>query len=99
MSSDDEDSVIKNFLGDEPRAAEWRAMRKALVERLAALRKTLQAEAEAGAEPVRLRTLDSRITAMKKQAAALETEEAISRFVEDSLLVTIAKAMPEEIEE
>lgn len=97
--ANDVESVVQDFFGDEPRAEEWRVLRHALKERLTALRATRQAEAESGAEPARLRILDSQIAAMRKQAAALETEEAISRFVEDSLLVTLAKSMPEEDED
>ena len=97
--TDEADEAIREFLGDTPRAAEWRALREALSERLAALKATREAEAQAGSEPARLRTLDSQIAALRKQVATLQTEEVVSQFVEDSLMVTIAKSMPEEIGE
>ena len=91
--------VIQDFLGNNPRAAEWRALRQALSERLLALRRLRRQEAEAGADSTRLHALDLQIAAADRQVAALETEEAVSQFVEDSIMVTLAKAGPLEDEE
>ena len=96
MSQYDTEQVIEEFLGDTPRADEWRALRKALLERLQALRHQRRQEHDAGAEAPRLRALDTQIASLDRQVAALETEEAVSQFVEDSIKVTIAKSMPEE---
>ncbi len=95
----DTEQVIQEFLGENPRAAEWRAMRQALAERLTALRRQRREEESAGAEAARLRSLDVQVAALERQVAALETEEAVSQFVEDSIKVTLARSQPEDEEE
>lgn len=99
MSMHDTERVIQEFLGDNPRATEWRALRHALSERLAAVRLQQRQETEAGADSTRLRALEAQATTLRRQVAALETEEAVTRFVEDSIKVTLAKSQPEEDEE
>ncbi len=95
MSLHGTERVIQDFLGDNPRAAEWRALRQALGERLRALRRQRHLEAEDGADDKRLHTIDMQIGALDRQVAALETEEAVSQFIEDSIKGTVAKSMDE----
>lgn len=94
----DTEQVIQEFLGENPRAAEWRAMRQALTERLTALRRQRREEEISGADAARLRVLDTQVGALERQVAALETEEAVSQFVEDSIKVAVARAMPDDEE-
>jgi hypothetical protein len=91
--------VIQDFLGENPRATEWRALRQALADRLTALRRQRRQEAEAGGAPTRLQALDTQIATLDRQVAALETEEAVAQFVEDSLKVTLGRSMPGEEED
>lgn len=98
MSMHETERVIQDFLGDNPRAAQWRALRQALAERLTALRRQRRLEAQSEAPAARLKALDSQIAALDRQVAALETEEAVARFVEDSIKVTLARSLPEEEE-
>lgn len=80
-----EEQAIEQFLGDQPRAEEWARMRRTLLARLHRLteeRDTLPPDARAG--------LEARLKAMREQVAALEKEELITRFVEDSVRVTLA---------
>ena len=80
-----EDETIREFLGERPAAAELRGWRDALERRLEAL------------EGDRTRTtgpaaasLESKIAQLKRQITALQEEEAITQFVEDSVRVTLA---------
>ncbi len=99
MSIHETERVIQDFLGEHPRATEWRALRQALSERLLALRRQRRQEGETGADAPRLHALDLQIGSLDRQVAALETEEAVSQFVENSLRVTLAKSAPDEGEE
>jgi hypothetical protein len=81
----DEKKAVRDFLGERPDAAQWRQWRETLVERLRRLR-AQQAAAPAEARP----ELDARIAELKKQIAALEQEELVTEFIEDSVRVTLA---------
>ena len=91
MSQHDTERIIEEFLGEHPRADEWRALRRSLEERLLGLRRQRQREAADGADADRLTTLDAQIIGLDRQVAALETEEAVAQFVEDSLKFTLAQ--------
>jgi hypothetical protein len=91
----DQDEIIEDFLGDSPRAAQWRLLRESLLDRLNAFLKqrddTTDAEALAG--------LHKQIATIRKQVAALEVEEVATQFVEDSIKVILAKPRAEEEDE
>ena len=91
MSHHDTERIIGEFLGEHPRAEEWRALRQALEDRLLGLRRQRQREADDDATPERLASLDAQVTALDRQVATLETEEAVAKFVEDSLKFTLAQ--------
>lgn len=91
MSQHDTERIIGEFLGEHPRASEWRTLRQALEDRLIGLRRQRQREEEDGALPERLAALDTQITAMDRQVATLETEEAVAQFVEESIKFTLAQ--------
>ena len=91
MSQHDTERIIGEFLGEHPRAAEWRALRQALEDRLIGLRRQRQREAEEEAPADRLASLDAQVAALDRQVATLETEEAVAKFVEDSIKFTLAQ--------
>ena len=80
--------ILDEFLGDTPRATEWRALREALRDRLRAMLHARELETE----PSALASLETQIAALRKQVAALETEEVVAQFVEDSIKASLARA-------
>jgi hypothetical protein len=89
----DEDEVIEEFLGDNPRARELRLMRGALEQRLSMVRREL----ERAADERERRQLQSRIAELQQQIAAIRQEEAITSFVEDSVRGSLHKAAIEDM--
>ncbi len=94
MSLHETELIVSEFLGEHPRAEEWRALRQALAGRLSGLRQQRREGADAGLDAPALRGLDTQIAAIERQVATLETEEAVAQFVEDSVRATLAKSMP-----
>lgn len=92
MAMQDEDSVIEEFLGDTPRASQWRALRQSLGERLKGLRAARLLEAQTDPDSEKGTRLDKEIAALERQVAALQTEEVVAEFVENSLHVTLARS-------
>ncbi len=80
--------ILEEFLGDTPRATEWRTLRDALRERLRALVRSRDTETD----PAAAAALETQIAALRKQVAALETEEVVAQFVEDSIKASLARA-------
>jgi hypothetical protein len=81
----DEKKAIRRFLGDRPDSEQWREWRNALEDRL----KRLLAEREAAA-PEEQPHLDARAAELRRQIVALEQEEMVTEFIEDSVRVTLA---------
>lgn len=92
MAAQEDNSVIDEFLGDTPRASQWRALRQSLGERLGGLRQTRALEAQTDQNSETLPRLDKEIAALERQVAALQTEEVVAEFVENSLHVTLARS-------
>lgn len=88
QSSRESGDILEEFLGDTPRATEWRELREALRERLRAMLRSRDAETD----PPALAALETQIAALRKQVAALETEEVVAQFVEDSIKASLARA-------
>ena len=82
---DDQDQVLRDFLGDNPDSRQLREWRGALFQRLTKLKSEL--ETLPPEESARLRR---EVETLRKQIAALDAEEAVTRFVEDSVRVTLA---------
>ena len=87
-----EEDVIDDVLGDNPRASQLRLMRAALKERRVGLRKELEPLTDEGER----NRLLSRIKTLDKQIEALRQEEGVSEFVETSVRVTLSKAALDE---
>ena len=92
MAAQDTDSIVDEFLGDTPRASQWRALRQSLGERLGGLRRTRLLEAQTDPDGEKAARLDKEIAALERQVAALETEEVVAEFVENSLHVALARS-------
>jgi hypothetical protein len=86
MSSVDPDEVIEEFLEGQPRADLWRDLRQTLAERLADAVAARDAVPEG--EPGRI-PLEKRVAELRDQVAALAQEEAVTRFVEDSVRASL----------
>lgn len=80
--------MLEEFLGDTPRAAEWRALRQALRDR----RRGLRGQRAGETDPAAQAALDAQIAALTRQIGTLETEEVVAQFVEDSVLASLARA-------
>ncbi len=81
----DEETVLDEFLGENPRARDLRLMRSALEQRRAMFTRDKargRDEREQAAMSVKIAELD-------KQIAALRQEEEITSFVESSVRVTL----------
>ena len=89
MASEEEEKIIEEFMGNDGRAQQWRAMRESLQDRLKALR----AERASTALPDAIASLDRRIAQIVEQVRVLETEEAVSQFVEDSVRATLRSSV------
>ncbi len=92
--SPDEDELIDEVLGENPRASQLRLMRAALSERRTAFLEELE-RTEDDSERARL---GARIRTLEKQIDALRQEEGITEFVENSVRVTARKAAIDEDE-
>ena len=86
MSHHDTERLIEEFLGERPHADEWQSLREGLEERLRLLRQQRLQESEQGADADRLEFLDKQIVMTDRELATFETEEAVTRFMEDMLL-------------
>lgn len=91
MSNPESEKAIEEFLEGGPRAEEWRAMRQALEGRLSGLHREREQS-----DPEQRAGLDKQIAALKRQVTTLETEEAVTRFVEDQIKISLARADIEE---
>lgn len=77
----EEQQVISEFLGERPRADELREWRSLIGGRIRQLETALQREPNA--------RLERELRGLRQQVAALQREEAITGFVEDSVKVTL----------
>jgi hypothetical protein len=91
----DEEEIIEEFLGENPRARELRLMRTTLEER----RNRFARERAGVSDAHEQNRLDKKIAELDKQIAALRQEEAITTFVEDSVRVTLHTPSAEDLEE
>lgn len=85
------DSLLDTFLEGKPRSETWQRLKESLQQRLDALR--IERDACDKADPG-YDALDRKVKELRQQVAALAEEEAITRFVEDSVLATVARPHP-----
>ena len=85
------DDVINDFLGGKPRANQWRELRLVLEARLADATQQLSATQAGTSEH---KSIQRKVKEMKAQVNALLQEEAISQFVEDSVIATVSRPHP-----
>jgi hypothetical protein len=87
-----EKSPLDEALGNQTRAAEWRSLRKALSERLRALRASRDAATGMDEQIALARQIET----IEAQVDTLRVEEAVAQFVEDSVRYTIAASHMED---
>jgi hypothetical protein len=75
---------LSDYLDDQTRAEQWRKLRMTLVAR----RKELRLARET-ADTEDLNRLDSKIAALTEQISALRVEEAVAKFIEDSVRFSV----------
>jgi hypothetical protein len=83
--ANEEQAAVEEFLGDQPSSAQLRQWRETLLARARRVRQELKE-----ADPAQAPALRARLAEMERQIAALEQEELITEFVEDSVRVTLA---------
>lgn len=88
---DPRDEVIEEFLDGQPRADKWREWEQALRARLADAR---ERHAETAPDSAQRRAWDEKISELKTQVRVLAEEEAITRFVEDSVRNSLSRPRP-----
>ena len=88
----DEDQVIAEVLGENPRARELRLMRVALEYR----RDMFQRECESSKDVPERNSLRTRITELEGQIRAIRQEEEITTFVEGSVRVSLRNSMSQD---
>ena len=90
----DEETVIDGVLGANPRASDLQLMIAALEQRRAAFKRQSERTTEASERT----KLAAKLAELDTQIKALRDEEAITRFVEDSVRVTLHKTSLEDME-
>ena len=90
------DDVIDDFMGGKPRANQWRELRIVLEARLADTKLQLVATSPGSSEH---RSLQRKVKEMTAQVNVLIQEEAVAQFVEDSIIATVSRPHPLEIQD
>ena len=90
----DEEEILDEFMGENPRARELRLMRGALEQR----RSGFARDCERSANERERATMTSKVAELDKQIAAIRQEEEITTFVESSVRVTLNKPAAGELD-
>ncbi|MFM7189041.1 MAG: hypothetical protein ACKO14_14635 [Armatimonadota bacterium] len=90
------DDVIDDFMGGKPRANQWRDLRTVLEIKLADTKMQLVATSPGTSEH---RSIQRKVKEMTAQVNALLQEEAVAQFVEDSIIATVSRPHPLEIQD
>jgi hypothetical protein len=90
------DDVIDDFMGGKPRANQWRELRIVLEARLADTKMQLAVTSPGSREH---RSLQRKVKEMTAQVNVLIQEEAVAQFVEDSIIATVSRPHPLEIQD
>ena len=95
IPASEEEQAIAEVLGENPRALELQLMRQALEQR----RDGMQRDKARTKDPADQTRLQAKIQELGKQIDVLRQEEGITRFVENSVRVTLHRAGGEEFDE
>ena len=90
----DEEEILDEFMGENPRARELRLMRGALEQR----RSGFSRDRERSASEREKSAMSAKITELDRQIAAIRQEEEITTFVEGSVRLTLNKPALGEVE-
>lgn len=90
------DDVIDDFMGGKPRANQWRELRIVLEAKLADTKLQLAVTSPGSSEN---RSLQRKVKEMTAQVNVLIQEEAVAQFVEDSIIATVSRPHPLEIQD
>lgn len=88
------DGPVDEFLNGTPRAETWRELREALTGRLRYASENYDAVKIDQPDDPRLPELKKRLDELKNQVAVLAEEEAVARFVEDSVRASLYRPTP-----
>ena len=86
----DEEQILDEFMGENPRARELRLMRMALEQRRSGFKRE-RARSPEREQPA----FAAKISELDRQIAAIRQEEEITNFVEGSVRVTLRNTPPE----
>jgi hypothetical protein len=87
----EQDPIIEEFLEGQPRAETWRELRDVLADRL---RDAVAARDALDKDDPRRAALERKVEQLREQVATLAQEEAVTRFVEDSVRASLAQPRP-----
>lgn len=84
----EDEQILEEFLGDQPRAETWRSYKEILAERL---KDALTARDVVAPDSLQYLNLDKKVGELREQVRVLAEEEAITQFVEDSVRATMTR--------
>ena len=86
--NDEQDAIIDEFLQGQPRSETWQSLKETLAARLADARAARDACDE---DDPRRGPLERKVRVLAQQVRVLAEEEAVTRFVEDSVRASLAR--------
>lgn len=84
----EDEQILEEFLGDQPRAETWRSYKEILAERL---KEALTSRDAVAPDSLQYLNLDKKVGELREQVRVLAEEEAITQFVEDSVRATMTR--------
>lgn len=84
----EDEQILTEFLGDQPRADTWRSYKEALAARL---KDALDSRNAVAPDSLQYLILDKKVGELREQVRVLAEEEAITQFVEDSVRATMTR--------
>lgn len=84
----EDEQIVSEFLGDQPRAETWRSYKDALAARL---KESLASRDSVAPDSLQYLIHDKKVEELREQVRVLAEEEAITQFVEDSVRATMTR--------
>jgi hypothetical protein len=84
----EDEQIVEEFLGDQPRADTWRSYKEALAARL---KEALASRDAVAPDSLQYLNLDKKVDELREMVRVLAEEEAITQFVEDSVRATMTR--------